>query len=42
MRKCVFADAARFTRHAPADRWYVDETYVKGLCVAFADQGSTG
>jgi transposase-like protein len=24
-----FADAARFTRHAPADHWFVDETYVK-------------
>src|SRR5436189_3890782 len=23
------ADAARFARHAPGDRWYVDETYVK-------------
>jgi hypothetical protein len=25
----LFADAARFTRHAPGDRWFVDETYVK-------------
>jgi IS6 family transposase len=23
------ADAARFIRHAPGDRWFVDETYVK-------------
>ena len=23
------ADAARFHRHAPGDRWFVDETYVK-------------
>jgi transposase-like protein len=23
------ADAARFTRHAPGDRWFVDKTYVK-------------
>src|SRR5262245_47006237 len=23
------ADAARFCRHAPGDRWCVDETYVK-------------
>jgi IS6 family transposase len=23
------ADAARFARHAPGDRWFVDETYVK-------------
>jgi transposase-like protein len=23
------ADAARFCRHAPGDRWFVDETYVK-------------
>ena len=23
------ADAARFARHSPGDRWYVDETYVK-------------
>ena len=22
-------DAARFTRHSPGDRWFVDETYVK-------------
>jgi transposase-like protein len=22
-------DAARFARHSPGDRWYVDETYVK-------------
>jgi transposase-like protein len=25
----LLADAARFTRHAPGDRWYADETYVK-------------
>ncbi|MBE1491016.1 transposase-like protein [Plantactinospora soyae] len=25
----LLADAARFTRHAPGDRWSVDETYVK-------------
>jgi transposase-like protein len=25
----LLADAARFTRHAPADRWFTDETYVK-------------
>lgn len=25
----LLAEAARFTRHAPGDRWYVDETYVK-------------
>jgi transposase-like protein len=25
----LLADAARFTRHAPGGRWYVDETYVK-------------
>jgi len=25
----LLADAARFHRHAPADRWYVDEAYVK-------------
>jgi IS6 family transposase len=24
-----FIDAARFCRHAPGDRWFVDETYVK-------------
>lgn len=23
----LFADAARFTRHSPGDRWFVDETY---------------
>jgi hypothetical protein len=25
----LLADAARFVRHAPGDRWFVDETYVK-------------
>jgi transposase-like protein len=25
----LLADAARFTRHAPGDRWFVDETYAK-------------
>jgi len=25
----LLADAARFARHSPADRWFVDETYVK-------------
>jgi transposase-like protein len=25
----LLADAARFARHAPGDRWQVDETYVK-------------
>jgi len=25
----LLADAARFGRHAPGDRWFVDETYVK-------------
>jgi transposase-like protein len=25
----LLADAARLCRHAPADRWYVDETYIK-------------
>src|SRR5258708_14584048 len=25
----LLADAARFCRHAPGDRWYVDETYGK-------------
>jgi len=25
----LFADAARFVRHSPSDRWFVDETYVK-------------
>ena len=24
-----FIEAARFCRHAPGDRWFVDETYVK-------------
>jgi len=23
----LLADTARFCRHAPGDRWYVDETY---------------
>jgi transposase, IS6 family len=25
----LLVDAARFSRHAPGDRWFVDETYVK-------------
>jgi transposase-like protein len=25
----LLADAARFARHSPGDRWHVDETYVK-------------
>jgi IS6 family transposase len=25
----LLADAARVARHAPGDRWFVDETYVK-------------
>src|SRR5512133_2433837 len=25
----LLAEAARFARHSPGDRWYVDETYVK-------------
>jgi transposase-like protein len=25
----LLADAARFCRHAPGDRWFCDETYVK-------------
>ena len=25
----LFAEAARFARHSPGDRWFVDETYVK-------------
>jgi transposase-like protein len=25
----LLADAARFARHAPGDRWFVDETHVK-------------
>jgi transposase-like protein len=25
----LLADAARFTRHSPGDRWHVDETHVK-------------
>jgi transposase-like protein len=28
-RTPLLVDAARFTRHAPGDRWFVDETYVK-------------
>lgn len=29
----LMADAARFVRHSPGDRWFVDETYVKVNCV---------
>jgi len=25
----LVTDAARFARHSPGDRWFVDETYVK-------------
>jgi hypothetical protein len=25
----LLADAARFARHSPGDRWFVDETYVR-------------
>src|SRR3954466_8981366 len=25
----LLADAARFARHSPGDRWYADETYVR-------------
>ena len=25
----LLAEAARFSRHSPSDRWHVDETYVK-------------
>jgi transposase, IS6 family len=25
----LLADAARFVRHAPGERWFVDDTYVK-------------
>ncbi len=25
----LLADAARFARHSPGDRWFVDETYVQ-------------
>src|SRR5439155_4431989 len=25
----LLADAARFCRHSPGDRWHVDETYIK-------------
>jgi transposase-like protein len=25
----LFADAARFARHSPGDRWFVDETYLR-------------
>ena len=25
----LLADTARFSRHSPGDRWFVDETYVK-------------
>jgi len=28
----LFDDAARPLRHATGDRWFVDETYVKGDC----------
>jgi transposase-like protein len=29
----LLADAARFARHSPGDRWFVDETYVKVIGV---------
>jgi hypothetical protein len=35
----LFAEAARFARHSPGDRWFVDETYVN---VSGAGSSSTG
>jgi hypothetical protein len=29
-----FIDAVRLARHAPGDRWFVDETYVRQCCVS--------
>jgi DDE domain len=29
VRFTLLADAGRFARHAPGDRWFVDESYVK-------------
>ena len=34
----LLADAARPCRHRPGDRWFVDETYVKGRCCIAASQ----
>jgi transposase-like protein len=28
----LLADAARFARHSPGGRWFVDETYVSSPC----------
>jgi transposase-like protein len=28
----LLADVARFARHSPGDRWFVDETYIKVGC----------
>src|SRR2546430_16643853 len=41
----LLADAARFARHAPGDRWHADETYVKVNGVwryVYAPSTSTG
>jgi transposase, IS6 family len=39
----LLADATRFTRHSPGDRWCVDETYVRsaGRCDRPAARGGT-
>ncbi len=29
----LLADAARFARHSPGDRWFVDETYVGAVAL---------
>src|SRR3954466_12329996 len=33
------ADAARFARHSPGDRWYVDETYSKSTASGATSTG---
>jgi transposase-like protein len=41
----LLADAARFARHSPGDRWFVDETYVKSTACGGTSTGrstSTG
>jgi transposase-like protein len=35
----LLADAARFARHSPGDRWFVDETYVRSTACGATSTG---
>ena len=38
----LLADAARFARHSPGERWFVDETYVKVTACGGPPQWTSG